>query len=928
MLLRGLMMRRVNLSPRTWRLGTTLAASVVLLFVFLLSIALLTYNAMLRERRASEVESAVIVARSMAAQVDRLLADIEGTTFTAALFMGGIAALDQPHTGTYLNSLQDQYDILRTVFITDLAGTVIASSTGEGLGASVARRPYFVSLRQGARTVWSDGLVGLQTGEVTVAFGRPIYATEGTTRAFLIAAFYPLRVTARLQASLPRDAAVTLFDRRGFILSTTYPVHLEPAQRSEAPVDAVREALDGRPVRRVGRWLSFHREDRYGAVVPVPRAHWALAFGRPLAPLEARLRDQLERQMGAISFAMLLAIAVFLVVVRRVVRPLELLARTSAAIARGERPRVEVDPGAVEARELAAGLQTMVSAIAQREDDLRSALQNEQAAREAAERAQNRLTFLTEASTMLATSLDFEETLRNVARIAVPRFADWAAVDVVDDDGHVQRLGVAHVDPAKVEFVYELQRRYPTHPSAPRGIHQVIRTGQPDLFPSITEEMLAAAARDDEHLRLIRGLGLAAAIIVPIIIRDETVGAISFIWAESGRTYSIEDLHLAQDLARRAAGAIENARLYRRVRNIAETLQRSLLLRNLPELPGIAIAARYLPARMETEVGGDWYDVFSLPDGRIGLVMGDVAGRGIQAAALMGQLQNALRAYAMEGHAPAALMERLNRVVELREMATVLYLVFDAAHWTVQYSNAGHPPALLRSPDGTVVMLEGGGSPPLGGPFGTLYREETRAITPGSTIVLYTDGLIEVRGESIDMGLNRLVRAAQEDHAGQPEGLLDHVVAAMLGGEPSADDVALLALRADALDAAHLRLRLPALPSSLPQLRHTLRRWLDQSSVSQSEIFEITVALSEAFSNAVEHAYAAADAVVEVDARLRDGEIEIIVRDWGQWRAPRGSHRGRGLRLMRGLMDEVAVTPGATGTTVRMRRRPRREVHV
>jgi hypothetical protein len=235
-------MRQVNLSPRTWRLGTTLAVSVVLLFGFLLSIALLTYNAMLRERRASEVESAVVVARNMAAQVDRLLADIEGTTFTAALFLGGTSALDQRRTGAYLKSLQDQYDILRAVFITDLTGTVIASAEGEGVGSSLARRPYIVTLRQGARTVWSDGLVGLQTGEVTVAFGRPIYGTDGTPRAFLIAAFYPLRVTARLQASLPRDAEVTLFDQRGFILSTTYPVRLTPEQRGGRPVEAVRQA--------------------------------------------------------------------------------------------------------------------------------------------------------------------------------------------------------------------------------------------------------------------------------------------------------------------------------------------------------------------------------------------------------------------------------------------------------------------------------------------------------------------------------------------------------------------------------------------------------------------------------------------------------------------------------------------------------------
>ena len=920
-------MKRLNLSPRTWRLGTTLAVTVVLLSIFLLSIALLSYQTVLQERIASRVESSVILSRTMAAQVDRMLADIEGMTFTAALFLGNAPALDQEHAGASLKSLQTQHDILRTVFVTDLSGTVIASPEAEGVGRSVADRPYVINLRQGAQTVWSDGLIGLQSGEVTVVFGRPIYGVDGTPRAYLIAAFYPLRVTARLQASLPREAAVTLFDRRGFILATTYPVRLTAEQRSAPPGPLVRQALDGRPAGWVGRTLPFTREDRYGAVVPVPRAHWALAFGRPLAPLQATLRQQVERQMTAIGIAVILGIIVFMIVLQRVVRPLESLARTSAAIARGERPEITVESGAVEAKELAAGFRSMSGAIALREDELRAALQNEQAAREAAERAQSRLTFLTEASAMLATSLDFEETLRNLARMAVPQFADWAAVDILDENGRLQRLGVAHVDPAKVQLAYELQQRFPPDPTT-GAVYRIIRTGRPELYPAITDEMLrAAGVVDEERLRLVRELKLSSAMVVPITIRGEAVGAISFVWAESGRTYSNDDLHLAMDLARRAARAVDNARLYRRARSTAETLQRSLLLKEFPELPGITIAARYLPARMETEVGGDWYDAFPLQDGRIGLVMGDVAGRGGEAAAVMGQLQNALRAYAMEGHEPGPLMERLNHVMEIHGMATVFYLVFDPAQWTVRYANAGHPPAFVCAPDGTVEMLEGGASLPLGGSFGAVYGEAVRTVVPGSTIVLYTDGLIEFRGEPIDAGMERLVRAAAE-HAGPPAELLEHLVAAMLKGEPSGDDVALLALRADALDAAHLHLRFPALPTSLPRLRHALRRWLGQSDIPPNEIFEIAVAVSEAFSNAVEHAYAAGDAVVEIEARIDDGALVIDIQDWGQWRGPRGSNRGRGLGLMRGLMDDVTVTPGEAGTVVRMRRTLRREVHV
>jgi anti-sigma regulatory factor (Ser/Thr protein kinase) len=195
-------------------------------------------------------------------------------------------------------------------------------------------------------------------------------------------------------------------------------------------------------------------------------------------------------------------------------------------------------------------------------------------------------------------------------------------------------------------------------------------------------------------------------------------------------------------------------------------------------------------------------------------------------------------------------------------------------------------------------------------------------------VILFTDGLVETRGESIDERLDHLLRSARGGRGGPPGELLDHLIASMLEGEAAADDVALLAVEVDALDAAHVSLQFPAVPTALPRLRHTLRRWLEQAGIAPTEVFEITVAVSEAFNNAVEHAYGASDAVVEVDARLTDGDLRVQVQDWGQWRAPRGTHRGRGLGLMRGLMDDVDVTPGETGTLVSLRRRLRREVPV
>jgi len=305
------------------------------------------------------------------------------------------------------------------------------------------------------------------------------------------------------------------------------------------------------------------------------------------------------------------------------------------------------------------------------------------------------------------------------------------------------------------------------------------------------------------------------------------------------------------------------------------------------------------------------------------MVMGDVAGRGLEAASVMGEIQHALRAYALEGHPPGVVLSRLNRLLGLREMATVLYLVFDPDSWSVRFANAGHPPPLVISPVGQAALLEGG-APPLGSSPLTVYGEHIAAIAPGATIILFTDGLVEVRGESLDAGLARLVAAASTHARDDLEMLLDRLLS-QVGSDSPADDVALLAVRAAPLNPASLALRLPAAPGSLPVLRHTLGRWLAQAGAGESDIYEISVACAEAYTNSIEHAYRAADAQVEIEANLVDGEVDITIHDRGKWREPRGEHRGRGLALMRGLMEDVQVARTDQGTTVHMRRRLRRE---
>ena len=292
----------------------------------------------------------------------------------------------------------------------------------------------------------------------------------------------------------------------------------------------------------------------------------------------------------------------------------------------------------------------------------------------AEQRARQNLDFLARASELLAQSLDVETTLQRLAAFAIPRLADWCTVDLLSD-GEIRAVAVAHANPTKVELARELQRRHPADPDAPVGAPAVIRSGMSELHPTITEELLAAAAPDDEALEVIRDLGLVSAMVVPLRARERTLGALSLVAAESRRRFTSDDLEVAEDLARRAALAVENAMLYGREHQAAVTLQRSLLPRDLPRLRGLRLAARYLPAGVGADVGGDWYDTIDLADGRLNLVVGDVAGRGIRAASVMGQLRNALRAYVLDGCSPQEAVGRLNRLArtfESSEMATLV----------------------------------------------------------------------------------------------------------------------------------------------------------------------------------------------------------------------------------------------------------------
>jgi PAS domain S-box-containing protein len=362
--------------------------------------------------------------------------------------------------------------------------------------------------------------------------------------------------------------------------------------------------------------------------------------------------------------------------------------------------------------------------------------------------------------------------------------------------------------------------------------------------------------------------------------------------------------------------------VYRREHKIAETLQRSLLPERLPLIEGVELAARYLPGARGAAIGGDWYDVLERPDGRVALVVGDVVGHGLRAAATMGQLRNAFRAYGLVESSPAEVVARINRLVMSgveEAMATVLYAVLDRETGELSFTAAGHPPPLVLAPDGP-HFLEGGRSVPIGASDPAVFREASAVLPPGCSLLLYTDGLVERRDEPLDERLHKL--AAVAGGAGEGlDALCKRVIEAVLGDGDAGDDVALLAVRLLPAASDRITLTLPAEPASLAGLRRRLARFLHAMGASDLEQYEVTLTICEAAGNAIEHAYGPGDATYEVEVAFTGGELVASVRDHGTWRERRDEHRGRGLNIIEKLMDDVDVTAEEGGTVVTMRRR-------
>jgi PAS domain S-box-containing protein len=461
------------------------------------------------------------------------------------------------------------------------------------------------------------------------------------------------------------------------------------------------------------------------------------------------------------------------------------------------------------------GVQSDVTERVRVEDDREAAFAAEQAARRdaeeahaaadaarvEAEQAQSRLALMAEATSTLSATLDMSDLLDRLASLCVPLLADWVFVTLVDEHGAVSGTSAAHRRGMTEQLRRFAALRIADLPEA-APIRRVLTSSEPVLLPEITPEIMLAAAPDPALRAVLAELGSSSQLTVPLVARRRTLGALTLVAETQARRFGPSDVELARDLSRRAAMAMDNVRLYQQEHTVAETLQRSLLP-DLPVIPGITAAAHYLSASSAADVGGDFYDLLHLPDGAVGLAIGDVVGHDVAAAAAMGHLRGLLRACAWDApdNDPGEVLGRVDRLVQGLHVAPMATMVYGRAEppaavgdpWRLQLANAGHPPLLLRHVDGSVELIDGVTGLLIGVDVAHRRASLGLELPAGSTLVAYTDGLIERPGEDLDQGIAALVdRVAGAPADATPADLCLHAV----GPQPDRrDDVAVLALR-------------------------------------------------------------------------------------------------------------------------------------
>ena len=533
----------------------------------------------------------------------------------------------------------------------------------------------------------------------------------------------------------------------------------------------------------------------------------------------------------------------------------------------------------------------------------------EAAARRMAERTAGRIGRLQTFTAALSEAVTPEQ----VGEITLRQLRDetGAAAGVVClAEGDGGRLAVV----AAFGYSPELTERWWREPEQVQPLAEAMRTERVVWFPSF-EAFQARYPEAEPPADAARGGARAA---VPLMLHGVAVGALYGNFSDA-RRFGPEELEFMLTIGRQCAQAVERARLYAREHQVATTLQRALLPATLPEVPGVRVDAAYMAATQASDVGGDWYDAFRLPDGRLCVAIGDVVGHGLPAAVIMGQVRQAIRTAALEGHDPAKVLALANHVLELNRqegMTTAIVGLFDPLASTFTYAAAGHPGPIVAG-GGRVATLTSGGLP-LGFLGSTGVPTWHVDLAPGSLLVLYTDGLIEF-GRDAPAGHAALVTAIREEQAkgsaNPAQGILDR----MLTGAQARDDIAIVTIGLAPGPLDRLDLSLPAEPSSLRLMRQAIQQLCAGLGLDERRAFDLNVAVGEAVNNVVEHAYGAASGVLRLRAYREDSVLRVEVEDAGRWRPDRQDNPGgRGFTLMRALTDGVHVVTGEKGTVVRL----------
>ncbi|MCU1590728.1 MAG: protein serine/threonine phosphatase with GAF(s) sensor(s) [Frankiales bacterium] len=550
--------------------------------------------------------------------------------------------------------------------------------------------------------------------------------------------------------------------------------------------------------------------------------------------------------------------------------------------------------------------------------DALEALERERTARREAEAAARAQATLSEASAQFAEVLEPAEVTRLLTALSVPDLASLAVVYRVMDAGPPELADIRTEDASLRNRLIDYLERFPPSIDQPHGIGHVLVTGEPELLPEVTDDILAAVTADAAEAALLRTVVLRSGLCVPLIARGRLLGVLAL---SRDDAYTDREVAYALDLARRGALAMDNATRYAFERDLAGALQRSLLPRSTPASALLTIASRYLAGARGTQVGGDWYDVIDVGGGRLMFVVGDVMGRGVRAAAVMGQLRATVRAYAVEGHGPAELLTRLDLVVQSLDevhFTTCAVGLLDPTARDLCVALAGHLPPLVVRPDGTADYLEADPGLPLG-VGGAEFVEQHVDLTAGSTVLLYTDGLVEGRELSVEEGM-RLLREEARKPIRSAEELCDRVLHALGHDGDHDDDTALLVLLLDDGSGQDGReplvLELSASPESAATAREALAVLLGPDAGEPGQTAALL--LTELVSNAVR--FAGGDLLVR--AGVHSDLLLVEVCDTSE-RMPTSlaapnpdAESGRGMLLVSELADRWGAEPLPTGKRV------------